>query len=124
MRNLALGISEVDGVVKTIFISFLDAVPGEERVAEGERKEPVGRLEFPLRGLTIATQSVYPLDCQEMCLTCPSNSLHGIHNVPREGSCMPMPDGSVGRCKRENIHPVRSAHPSEPGILLCRPPHI
>jgi len=26
---------EVDGVVKTIFLSFLDAVPGEERVAEG-----------------------------------------------------------------------------------------
>jgi len=25
----------VDGVVKTIFLSFLDAVPGEERVAEG-----------------------------------------------------------------------------------------
>jgi len=28
-------IREVDGVVKTIFLSFLDAVPGEERVAEG-----------------------------------------------------------------------------------------
>jgi len=27
--------NEVDGVVKTIFLSFLDAVPGEERVAEG-----------------------------------------------------------------------------------------
>jgi len=53
---------EVDGVVKTIFLSFLDAVPGEERVAEGERKEPVGRLEFPLRGSTITTQSSSPLD--------------------------------------------------------------
>jgi len=27
--------NEGDGVVKTIFLSFLDAVPGEERVAEG-----------------------------------------------------------------------------------------
>jgi hypothetical protein len=54
--------SEVDGVVKTIFLFFLDAVPGEERVAEGERKEPVGRLEFPLRGSTITTQSSSPLD--------------------------------------------------------------
>jgi hypothetical protein len=26
---------EVDGVVKTIFLSFLNAVPGEERLAEG-----------------------------------------------------------------------------------------
>jgi hypothetical protein len=28
-------ILEVDGVVKTIFLSFLNAVPGEERLAEG-----------------------------------------------------------------------------------------
>jgi len=114
---------EVDGVVKTIFLSFLDAFPGEERVAEGERKEPVGRLEFPLRGWTSATRSSCPLDCQDVS-NMPFNSSHGIHNVPREGSCMPMPDGSVGRCKMENIHPIRSAHPSGHGILLCRPPHI
>jgi hypothetical protein len=62
INPIALDISEVDGVVKTIFLFFLDAVPGEERVAEGERKEPVGRLEFPLRGSTITTQSSSPLD--------------------------------------------------------------
>jgi len=79
----------VDGVVKTIFLSFLDAVPEEESVAEGERKEPVGRLELPLRGSTNATRPFCPLECQDVSKI-PFNSFHGIHNVPHEGSCIPM----------------------------------